>query len=901
MFDFKSAISQHLAALNLSPAREAEIVEELAQHASDRYDELLSAGIGEKEAQQLAISEVCKKTLTQGLQRAERPAPKDPIELGAGGARNILPDLWADLRYGLRSLRGNPIFSLVAILTIAIGIGANVLIFSLVERILLSSLPYPESDRLVRLIQAYPEIGLETWGLSPANFAHYRDGNHSFDAFAAYMNAGVVLTGAEKPEYLQAGRVTADFFKVFRVNPVVGRTFESGEDSVGKNNVVVLSHSLWQRRFGSDPGIVGKSLVIGDVPTQVIGVMPDSFRLPSPETQLWLPMALNPQAMHPFMMLSVGRLKPGLAISAAQADTTTVLWNAGRENPEMVARKSPPTPGLGLKTIVTPLKETIVGRIEKPLLILQIAVGLVLLIACANVANLLMSRATRRTQEIALRLALGAAPGRIIRQLLTESSLLAMLGSIFGVALAWWGLRAVTSVYAQGIPRIQEARISGNVLLVTLGLTALTGLLFGLVPAIRAYLLGVKGGMNEGQRTVAGHANRRLNSSLVVVQLALSLVLLIGAGLMLKSFQRLMAVHPGFETEKTLTMILPRASIKGEPGPSLQLYTKLLEDLRALPGVNSAAVSSNIPFSGSGGTDAHNVEGQEPQNDEAPQAEIKVVSPGYFQTMGMPLLQGRDFQSSDTAESPLVAIIDQSMAHRYWPNGGALGKRIRTGDPEWYTIIGVVPTVKEQSLADDADPHLYFSYQQLGYAYGAGRDQRRMYLVVNSDNPGGVTPLIRERLRALDPDVPMYSVKTMNELITGRLDSQRLINLLLTVFGSIALLLAAIGTYGVMSVYVSSRSAEFAIRGALGASPKKLLTSVLGQGFALAGVGCLLGLAGAWALTRTISSQLFAVSATDPVVFIFTPLLLIGVALLASYSPARRAARTDPAVVLRNS
>jgi len=900
MLDFREAIRQQLASLKLAPAREAEILEELTQHAGDRYEELLIAGRTPEEAYRDALAEVCASDLlTCGLRRVERPT-SNPTVLGGGG-NNPLTDVWPDVRYGLRSMRANPVFSLVAVFTIAIGIGANVLIFSLVERILLNPLPYPESEKLVRLIQAYPEIGLDTWGLSPANFAHYRDGNRSFEAYAAYSNSGVVLTGSEKPEYLQAGRVTADFFKVFGVNPILGRTFQTGEDSAGKNNVVVLSHSLWQRRFGGDSQIVGKWLVIGDIPTQVVGVMPAGFRFPSVESEMWLPMALNPQAMHPFMMTSVGRLKPGVAIAGATADTTAILWNAANETPEMVSRKTPPPAGAALKTIVTPLKEVVVGRIEKPLLILQIAVALVLLIACANVANLLMSRATRRTQEVSLRLALGASPGRIIRQLLTESFLLAVLGSTVGLALAYWGLKAVSSVYAQSLPRIQEAHISGKVLLITIGLTALTGLMFGLVPALRAYLLGVKGGINEGQRTVAGYANRRLNSSLVIVQLALSLVLLIGAGLMLKSFQRLMAVDPGFETDKTLTMILPRATIKDSPTEALQFYQKLLEEVRGLPRVNGAAISSNIPFSGRGNSDGYKVEGQGPQNEEAPQAQIKVISSSYFRAMGMPLLQGRDFAESDDDGTPLVAVIDQAMAHRHWPNGDAVGKRIGTLDPEWYTIIGVVPTVKEQSLADDSDPHLYFNYKQLGFGYGAGRDQRRMYLVVNSDSPAALTPSIRERVRAIDPNMPMYSVKTMDEVISGRLDSQRLINLLLSVFSAIALLLAAIGTYGVMSVFVSSRNAEFAIRGALGASPRKLLNSVLKQGLWLAGFGCSLGLLGAWALTRTISSQLFAVSATDPAIFLGTPLMLILVALLASYSPARRASRTDPAVVLRNS
>ncbi|HEV7395589.1 MAG TPA: ABC transporter permease [Pyrinomonadaceae bacterium] len=900
MMQFKEQILLRLLPLKLTPEREAEILEELTQHAEDRYRDLLSAGREEEEAFHLAFDEVCgSDLLTTKLKDVVRPVPPDAAVLGDSRRRNFLLDLVSDLRYASRTMRKNPVFSLVAVLTIAIGIGANVLIFTLVERILLSSLPYPDSDRLVRLVQAYPEIGLDTWGLSPANFARYRDGQHSFEALAAFQSTGAILSGSDKSEFLQAGRVSAEFFKVFAVNPVLGRTFAPGEDTEGKNNVVVLSHAFWQRRFGGDAQVVGRWLVIGGNQTQVIGVMPATFKFPSPETEMWLPMALNPQAMHPFMMGSVARLKPGVSVAGAVADTTTILKNAANENPEMISRKTAPPANAGLKTIVTPLKEIIVGGIQKPLLILQIAVGFVLLIACANVANLLLSRATRRTPEIALRLALGAAPGRIIRQLLTESLLLASLGAIVGLGLAWWSLRTVTTVYAQGIPRIQEARITGSVLLVTVGMTFLTGLLFGLVPALRAYRLGLKGGMTEGQRAIAGSANSRLNSSLVVVQLGLSLVLLIGAGLLLKSFQRLMAVKPGFETEKVLSMILTVSAGKGSPEQTIQFYQRLLDDVRTLPGVHSAGLSSNVPFSGRGNSDGHIAEGHEPSGDEAPQAEMKVISPGYFQSMGMPLAQGRDFQEADIDGTPLVAVIDQAMAHQYWPNGDAIGKRIRTLDPDWYTIIGVVPTVKEESLSDESYPHLYLNYKQVGFVYGAPRDQRRMFLVLNSDNPNGLVPLVRERLHALDPDVPMFSVNTMAEVISNRLSSQRLINLLLSAFSTIALLLAAIGTYGVMAIFVSSRSSEFAIRGALGASPRNLLAGVLRQGFWLGAIGCGLGLLGSWFLTRMIASQLFAVSATDPLVFTVTPLLLLAVALVASYSPARKAARTDPAVVLR--
>lgn len=819
----------------------------------------------------------------------------------------MFADLAQDIRYACRSLIKNPVFSLVAAFTIAMGIGVNVVVFTLVERILLSPLPFNEPDRIVRMVQAYPEMGLSSWGLSPATFTAYRNGQHSYDAFAAYQNSGAILTGSDKAEYVQICRVTADFFNVFGVSPTLGRTFAPDEDTQGKENVIVLSHSLWQSRFGGDPQIVGKTVSLSDVPMQVIGVMPPTFQFPQVETQLWAPQVLNPQATAPFQLLGIAKLKQGLSPAAAAADTTNVLWNAVRENPKLILKQAPPPAGAGLKTVVTPLKEVIVGNIKNRLLIAQVAVAFVLLIACANVANLLLSRATKRTPEIALRLALGASPGRIIRQLLTESVVLALMGAVAGVVFAWLCLRALTQIYAEGIPRIQEASIGGVVLLVTVVATVATGLLFGVIPAFRAYWLGVKGGMTEGQKGSASQASRRLNSTLVVVQLALSLVLLVGAGLVLKSFRNLMRIDPGFDENKVLTMIVPVSSKKGTPEQLLGFYQRLVEDVRALPGVSGAAIASNIPFSGRSVVDAHNVEGMEAPGGQAPQAEMKVVGPGYFKAMGMTLLQGRDFDNSDYFNNPetdmgrLVAIIDQKMAQMYWPNGDAIGKRIRTGDPEWFTIVGVVSSVKEQSLQNEALPHLYLTPNQVGFIYAQARDQKRMYLVVNTDNPSALAPVIRGRVQALDPDVPVYSVATMSENILKQIGALRLINFLLSAFSVIALLLAAIGTYGVMSVSVNSRTPEFAIRQALGAQPRSLLISVLKQALVLAVIGILLGLLGSWGVTRAISSQLFGVSTTDPLVFVVTPLILVLVALLASFLPARRAAQTDPAVVLRDS
>ena len=818
----------------------------------------------------------------------------------------MLADLTQDIRYGFRSLVKNPVFSLVAIFTIAMGIGANVVVFTLVERILLSPLPFGEPDRIVRMVHAFPEMGLNTWGLSQAQFTAHRNAQHSFDALAVYQNSGAILTGADKAEYVQVSRVTADFFRVFGVNPTLGRTFAPDEDTKGKENVVVLSYALWASRFGSDPQIVGKQVTLSDVPMQVIGVMPSTFQFPTPETQLWAPTVINPQATAPFLMVAVGKLKSGVSASAAATDTTTILWNAVNENPKLIIRQAPPPPGAGLKTIVTPLKEVMVGSIKNRLLIAQVAVALVLLIACANVANLLLSRATKRTSEIALRLALGASPGRVIRQLLTESVVLALLGATAGIAFAWLCLRALTQIYSEGIPRIQEASIGGVVLVVTVVATVATGLLFGVIPAFRAYWLGVKGGMTEGQKGSAGHASRRLNSSLVVVQLALSLVLLVGAGLMLKSFRNLMRIEPGFDENKVLTMIVPVSNKKGSPEQLLGFYQQLLDQVRALPGVNGAAIASNVPFSGRQAVDAHVVEGMEPTG-EPPQAEMKVVGPDYFKAMGITLLQGRDFNSSDYFNNPetdmgrLVAIVDQTLARQYFPNGDAIGKRIRTGDPEWFTIIGVVSSVKEQSLMTDPLPHIYFTPSQVGFVYGQSRDQKRMFLVVNTENPSGLAPMIREKVQGLDPNVPVYSVATMSENIWKRLGAFRLINFLLTAFSVIALLLAAIGTYGVMSVSVNNRTPEFAIRQALGAQPRSLLISVLRQGFILAAIGIAVGLLGSWGLTRAISSQLYGVSTTDLFVFTITPLILVFVALLASFLPARRASQTDPAKVLRES
>jgi len=801
-----------------------------------------------------------------------------------------------DLRYGARILLKQPGFTFVAVLTLALGIGANTAIFSLVNSILLRPLPFREPDRVVRLIQASPKLGLATWGVSQADFAAYRQQNRSFESVAIYSATAINLTGEGEPERLPMANVTADFFKVFGVNPLLGRTFVEGEDAQGKNLVCLVSYAFWQRRFGTDPNIVGRMLNLNNTPTQVVGVMPANFKFPRREIDLWIPLALNPTRTAPYMFSVIGRLKPGIQVAQAQTDTTEIIQNFGRQHPN-TSESVGLSEGAGPRTIVTPIKEVLLGRTQKPLLVLLTAVALVLLIACANVANLLLARATSRTREIAVRISLGATPRRVARQLLTESVLLSFIGAIVGVGLAAIGVRMLDRLPITGIVRIEEVTLSSSVLAFTLGLTLLTGLLFGFMPALRAYAMGIAGGMRDGARGSASH--RRLNSALVAVQLALSLVLLIGAGLLLKSFQRLESVDLGFNAENTLTMVasLPQAKYDNEE-KALHFYDGAIERLRNAPGIKSVGVSDNLPFAGNGNVDGFIIEGQEPPPggniSQTEQAEIETVTPGTFQALGIPLLQGRDFQNADNAKSPRVVIIDEPLSRRYWPANDAIGKRIQTtGDREWLIIIGVTGGVKHLNLAEEKRPHMYFAMAQ----YPA---PRASFIVRTDGPPEAAISTFRTAIKQVDPDMPLYMVRSMTEIIGDTLGTQRLTNMLLTAFAIIALTLAAVGIYSTMSVYVGSRTKEFGIRLALGAQPGALRRAVMGQGMLLTAAGVIVGVVGALALTRMIKSLLFEVSATDPVVFTAIPLLLLVVSLIACYTPARRATKVDPLVALRD-
>jgi predicted permease len=854
---------------------------EVNSYLTQLIDEKIAAGINPRDAHREALIE---------LEGAEQV--KEQVREVRAGA--IVEQLLQDTRYALRMLRKNPGFTSIAVITLALGIGVNTAIFSLVDGILLRPLPYEQPDRLVRLVQSQRQLGLDTWNLSQATFSFLRDNNHSLEAVAAYSTSGANLTGNGEPERVTIGTVSADFFKVLGIPPLLGRGFSAGEDTPGKNGVCVIGFGFWQRQFGGDPNIIGKSLELNSAAAEVIGVMPAGFSFPRPGIDLWTPLALNPTRTAPYFLRAIGRLGSGVSLAEAQAETTGVLWDYARQHPDTSESRIPLDQGSALKTIVTPLKEAMVASTQKPLIILLCAVGLVLLIACANVANLLLARATSRVREIAVRFALGATPSRVARQLLTESVVLAAIGAAVGMMLAWVGVRMLDRLPIEGIPRIEVVTVDGRVLAFTAGIGLLTGLLFGLMPALRAYRIGIVAGMHEGGR--GGTSSRRSSSVLVAAQFALSFVLLIGAGLLMKSFQRLQSVDVGFNPEKLLTMVVSLPARKySKPQQSVQFYQNLMDRMRSVPGVRSAGLTTNIPFVGDDNSDNFIVEGHEPQTgEEGVQTQLLSITPGHLQVMGIPLLRGRDFLETDTGNSQAVAIIDETLARMYWPDGDALGKRVETtGDMQWMTIVGVVGGIKQDGFAEDLKPHIYMPVAQSPALLAK--------LVVRTDGPPTATlGAIKSEVSALDPNIPVFSIRTMQDVIDRTLNSQRLTNLLLTSFSVLALVLAAVGIYGTMSLYVGSRKNEFGIRMALGAQPGMLLRSVLKEGLMLIAVGVATGVVGALALTRTISSLLFHVSPTDPVVFTGVSLVLVVVALTACFVPARRASRVDPITALRH-
>ena len=797
--------------------------------------------------------------------------------------------LTRDLRHAVRSLRRSPGFTAIAVLTLALGIGANSTIFSVVNGVLLQPLSYANPDQLVMVWGHHTTIGREV--ASQPDFLDWRAGNSVFSQMAAGANTTFDLTGVGEPERVSAALTTANFFQTLGVTPVIGRLFAPQEERGAGNQVVILSYGFWQRRFGASPGIVGQTITLSGLPYTVIGVAPPGFRFER-DVDVWAPLNLDTKRGRRGDFLTViGRLKPGVTLDGAQAQMTTIARQLEQQYPET-------NTNWGIELV--PLKDQLVGAVRPALLIFMGAVGLVLLIACANVANLMLTRATAREREMAIRATLGAQQSRLVRQMLTESVLVSLAGGALGLLLAVWGVGALRSTQSSVIPRVSEIGVDGWVLAFTLLLALATGVLFGLVPALRLARGELHGALREGARGASGGMGvRQLRGVLVLAEVALALVLLVGAGLLIRSFDRLQRVDPGFHPDHVLSaeIVLPRARY-GEAPRQRAFYRQLLDGMQGTPGVTSAALVSDVPLSGGASYLSFSVAGRpDPGPGTVQDAEVFVASPDYFRTLGIPLLQGRLFTTQDDAGKPNVVVINHAMAQRYWPGGNPIGARVTLDDPRdssasWSTVVGVIGDVHHNRLNQEPYPQMYAPVAQV--------PQRAMMLVARTTgDPTGLVGAVRRAVTSLDASLPISNIMTMEERVSHSVAQPRVNLTLLALFAGVALALAAVGIYGVVSYTVVQRTRELGIRMALGARPGDVLRLVIRQAMAPALAGVVLGLVGAWGGTRLMASLLFGVSASDPVVFGAVALFLSGVALLASYIPARRATRVDPLVALQ--
>ncbi|HXG64213.1 MAG TPA: ABC transporter permease, partial [Blastocatellia bacterium] len=757
--------------------------------------------------------------------------------------------LLLDLKYGLRMLLKKPGFTIIAAIALALGIGANTAIFSIVNAVLLNSLAFHEADRLVMIWHTYPKINLPQASVAAPAFVDYRDNAQSFESMTAFTGWSVNLTGAGEPERVLGNRVSAGFFPTLKAEAALGRTFLPEEDQPGRNQVVVLSDGFWKRRFAADPDIVGKTLTLDGNGYTVVGVMPadfESFR----NLDLWTPIAFTPEQLstnnHGHEYLSViARLKPGVTMTQAQAEMDSIA------NRLVEQGFYPGNNGWGI-TVVS-LREEFTGQLRPYLLVLLAAVGFVLLIACANVANLLLARATARQKEISIRSALGASRARVIRQLLTESVLLALVGGLLGLAVAYGGLRllitGVPSSLTNTIPGWNKIGIDPQVLVFTLAVSLLTGIVFGLVPALQTSKPNLNETLKEGGRSSTGGMGRYARNSLVVFEVAITLMLLVGAGLLIKSFLRLQQVSPGFDPENVLTMrlSLPRSKYK-EPPQIRNFYQQLLERVEGLPGVEAAGLVSNLPMSRNNWSSSFGIEGHQVAEGEMnPHGDPRVISPDYFRAMRIPLLKGRIFTDQDSADSKLVVIIDETLVKQYFPEGDPIGKRIAFGfegtaqQPKWREIVGVMGQVKHYGPDGRMKGQIYLPYTQF--------PQPQMSLVVRTPSePTSIAGAVRSAVLAVDSDQPVYYVMPMEQLVSDMVAPRRISALLLMIFAGVALTLAAVGIYGVMSYSVTQRSHEIGIRMALGANRSDVLALVVKQGMAMAGAGVAIGLGAAFAL-----------------------------------------------------
>ncbi|MCI0487334.1 MAG: ABC transporter permease [Blastocatellia bacterium] len=802
--------------------------------------------------------------------------------------------LLQDLRYAIRVLIKKPAFTAVAVLALALGIGATSAIFSVVHAVLLRPLPYQDSDRLVLIWTDFGPDLPQNWVSGP-ELLDFRQRCTSFEGFTAMAWPSVALTGAGEPEQVQGAVVSANFFSLLGVQSALGHAFD--EDGPASEKVVVLSHGFWQRRFASDPSIIGKPLSLDGETRTVIGVMPAGFGVLPPDAQspknieIWAPIPFDYAQLNrgSHFLRVIARLKPGVTIGQAKAEMSTIAKAMDKEFYH----------SFGFGITVVPLLGHVVKDVKPALLVLLGAVGFVLLIACANVANLLLARAVTREREIALRQALGALPFRLIRQLLTESVVLAALGGAAGLLLAFAGLRALIAMAPEDIPRLNEIRIDPTVLGFTIAVSLVTGLVFGVVPALQASKTDPNQSLKEGGRgaggSLRGHLARNL---LVVAEVALALVLLTGAGLLIRSFFELQKVDPGFNPANVLTMRLSLPDTTYPEGPQIEaFFQKALERIESLPGVEAAGAVSDLPLSGSYSSGTITIENPLADADNASfEADRRSVSTDYFRAMGIALRRGRYFNDLDKADGPEAVIADEELAERFWPGEDPIGRRIKLGGPQstspWRTIVGIVAHVKDYDLSKEGREHVYFPHSQ--------RATNSMFLTVRTaGDPMNLAGAVRNELRAVDPNQPVYEIAPMEQLVYASVGEPRFYMTLLGIFAAVALILAMVGVYGVMNYSVAQRTHEIGIRMALGAERADIIKLVVRQGLILASAGIVIGLVSSIVLTRLMESLLYEVSATDPFTFVAVALALALVAVIANLIPARRATKVDPMVALR--
>jgi predicted permease len=812
-----------------------------------------------------------------------------------------MKDVTRDLRHGLRMLAANPGYTATALCTLIIGIGASTAIFSVINAVLLRPLPYPEPDRITA-IWGVSAQGSRT-PLSEPTLLDYRDRTRAFESLATYNAAGFTFTNVRNPEFIRGARVTAAFFDVLRVRPLLGRTFQPGDDLPGHDTTVVLGYGIWQRRFGSDPAIVGQTISLNTKPYTVIGVLPPDFEFSVPgvfrPAEMWTPAALSrdhdPRRNNYYLRV-IARLSPGVTLSQAQADLDTMNVAIQREHPDTES---------GLRTRLIGLHDQIVGDVRTVLWILFGAVGFVLLIACANVANLQLARASVRQKELVVRVALGASRARIVRQLLTESLLLALIGGALGTLLAMWGISLLISLAPSSLPRWRGFEIDRVVLAYAVGASVLTGLLFGLAPALSASSPRLSDTLKDGGRTsIESRRSTRFRAGLTIAEVALSVVLLTGAGLLIRSFVQLLDVDPGFDTEHTVVVPigLP-AYAYPDVDRQAAFFQRAIEAVRHVPGVDIAGAIDDLPLTGDRDASGITIAGRPPLRlDQLPNAQIRSVSPDYFRAMAIPIVAGRAFDDRDTRTAPRVALINHVTAHRLFPGEDPIGKRITLGAPspqtqspqsQWLTIVGIVGDVRDLELHEQADLEVYQAYTQATISF--------MMIVArtNNGNPSALVPTLRDAIHQVDPSLPLYQGQSMASIIAFNLAPRRFNMLLLGTLAAIALILASVGIYGVIAYGVLRRRREIGVRVALGAQRRDVLTMVLRQGLTLTAIGIGVGLGASLLLTRFLATLLYSVRPGDPITFAGVSAVLAGVALLASYLPARRAMNVDPTIALR--